>query len=144
MYLTRSQVIKRWGDILEYRHEIYVWLYCNRKTDMDVITYVNNLFSKVETFREEVKHPSDLEALDRMTLLMDCHSIGLEFISLSRGKLLPRRRAYEVEWQDPNKFSNEEIEKWGKFFKYLLECAMCVDFCYSHPFVTDPRAQYNY
>lgn len=122
--LTRFQAIKRWGDILQDHHEIYIWLFCNRRRE--VMTLVDELIKNVEAFREAVDSPSDLEILDRTALLIDCHSVGLEFISISRGTILMFGPTLEVEWQGLRKFSTEGVEKWEIFFQYLLDQTMYV------------------
>lgn len=124
VYRTRFQAIKRWGDILQDHHEIYVWLYCTRK--QETVALANDLIRNVEAFREVLEHSEDVDILDRTALLIDCHSVGLEFISLSRGRLLMDSRVVEVEWQGPQQFSVEEIEKWEMFFHYLLDSIVYV------------------
>lgn len=121
---TRFQAIKRWGDILQDHHEIYVWLYCTRK--QETVALANDLIRNVEAFREALEHSEDVDILDRTALLIDCHSVGLEFISLSRGRLLMDSRVVEVEWQGPQQFSVEEVEKWEMFFQYLLDSVVYV------------------
>lgn len=124
VYRTRFQAIKRWGDILQDHHEIYVWLFCTRK--QETVALANDLIRNVEAFREALENTEDVYILDKTALLIDCHSVGLEFISLSRGRLLMDSRVVEVEWQGPQQFSVEEIEKWEMFFHYLLDSIVYV------------------
>lgn len=121
---TRFQAIKRWGDILQDHHEIFVWLYCNKK--QETVALSSDLIRNVEGFREAVECSEDVDILDRTALLIDCHSVGLEFISLSRGRLLMDSRVVEVEWQGPQQFSVEEVEKLEMFFQYLLDSIVYV------------------
>lgn len=124
MYLTRLQAIKRWGDILEDHHEIYVWFFCARENE--IITHVNNLLNELETSRETTKSPSHSEILDRTAALIDCHSNGLEFIKLSLGRLQIVRGVFKVDWQYPPKYTTEEINHWDIFFQSLYNSVLYV------------------
>lgn len=124
VYLTRFQAINRWGHILQHQHEIYVWLLC--KFGAEIKDIVDALRSNVKVFREAVEFPSDLDALDRIDLLVDCHDIGLRLINLSRGTILMVGPVFEVEWQGLREFSTEDIEKLDMFFRYLLDQSLYV------------------
>lgn len=90
------------------------------------MTHVSSMISSIEVFREAVESPSDLEILDKTALLVDCHAVGLEFISLGRGAIMMAGPVLEVEWQVLRKFSTEDIDKWDIYFQYLLDQTLYV------------------
>lgn len=68
--------------------------------------------------------------LNRTALLIDCHFVGLEFLSLSRGRLYESERGFQVEWKNSSDFSNKEVEKLGILFEYLTDSLLYVtSFC---------------
>lgn len=121
---TRFQAIKRSADILQHQHEIFVWLIC--KSGAEVKDHVDALRSKAKLFREAVNSPSDLETLDRIALLLECHAVGQELIKLSGGTILMAGPFFEVEWQGLREFSTKDVENWDAYFQYLLDSTLCV------------------
>lgn len=125
---TRFTAISRCGDILGDHHEIYVWLYCDQR--LQAINLANDLLSMIEAFRSTSFSLSEYqdEILNRASLLIDCHSVGLTFLSLSRGELSKHGKDFEysVKQRAVRNLPSGEVEKWGIFFQYLLESLLYV------------------
>lgn len=124
VYRTRFQAIKRWGDILQHQHEIYVWLSC--KFGAEVEAHVDALNNNVEASREAAESDSDLEILDKVALLLDCHAVGQDLINMSRCTILMVGYDIKVEWQALPKFSTEDVDRWDLCFRHLLQSLLYV------------------
>lgn len=119
--LTRFQAIKRWGNILQDHHEIYVWLFC--KFGADVKTHVDALNNNVEASREAAESDSDLEILDKVSLLL---AVGQDLINMSRCTILMVGYDIKVEWQALPEISTEDLDKWDLSFRYILQSLLYV------------------
>lgn len=127
---TRFKAITKWGDILRGQHEIYVWLFCSQRAQ--TITHTNVLRRAIEAVRSTNDSiiESQIDVLNQTTLLLDCHYVGLEFLSLSRGELYESEGGFQVEWKNTLDFSNKEVDKLGILFEYLTESLLYVtNFC---------------
>lgn len=124
VYRTRFQAIKRWGDILQHQHEIYVWLFCKFGAEFEA--HVDALRDNAKVFREAVESDLDLEILDEVTLLLDCHAVGQDLINISRGTILMVGHDFKVKWQALPNFSTEDVDKWDLSFRYLLQSLLYV------------------
>lgn len=127
---TRFKAITKWGDILRGQHEIYVWLFCSQRAQ--TITHTNVLRRAIEAVRSTNDSiiESQIDVLNQTTLLLDCHYVGLEFLSLSRGELYESEGGFQVEWKNTLDFSNKEVDKLGISFEYLTESLLYVtNFC---------------
>lgn len=125
---TRFKAITKWGDILRDHYEIYVWLFCSQRAQ--TITHTNVLRRTIEAFRstnDSITEPQ-LDVLKRTALLIDCHYVGLEFLSLSRGVLYESEEGFQVEWKNTLDFSNKEVGKLGIFFEYLTDSLLYVTY----------------
>lgn len=124
--LTRFQAIKRWGDILKDNHEIYVWLSCSQQVRL--ANHANDFLRVIEGFRTTNKPLSEFQnsIIRRTSLSLVCHSVGLQFLSLSRGKIYMDKEGFLMDWKDASGFSNEVLEKWDVLFKHLIDSLMCV------------------
>lgn len=109
----------RWGDILRDFHEIYIWLFCSHQTQ--TINYVNGLLHTIELFRLPNDSITNIQALifDMITLLIDCHSIGFEFLRLSGGRILLVDGEFQVENVDIHCLSDNDLERWDICLHYL-------------------------
>lgn len=118
---TRFRAIMRWGDILRDHHELYVWLFCSQQTQ--TIDLANDLLRIIKEFRSTSDSLSRYEddVLTRTTLLIDCHSVGLNAINLNRARLLIEGGKFRVDWTGVTDIHREEIEKWDLYFQHLLE-----------------------
>lgn len=117
---TRFKAITKWGNILRDHSEIYVWLFCRQRAQ--TITHTNVLRRAIEAFRstnDSITEPQ-LDVLNRTAHLIDCHFVGLELLSLSRGKLYESEEGFQVEWKNTLDFSTKEVDKLGILFERIL------------------------
>lgn len=123
---TRLKAIMLWGDVLRDQHELYIWLLFSQQTRM--FNHANDLLQIIEVLRSSNASLSKFhdEVLTKTALLIDCHSVGLAFLSHSRGRLHMEGEVFQVEWTDAPDFPDEEIERWGTLFQYLLESLLYV------------------
>lgn len=123
---TRIQAIMRWGDVLRDHIELYVWLFCTQRTQ--VIEYSKALLYVLDDFRstEHSLSSYDKEVLNRTLLLIDCHAVGLEFLSFNNCRLYVNKDILQLEWKGAGNPSGEENRKWNVFFQYLLDSLMYV------------------
>lgn len=136
---TRFQAIMRWGDILRDHIELYVWLFCSQRTQ--IIDYSKALLHVLDNFRspENSLSSHDKEVLNRTSLLIDCHAVGLEFLSFNNGWLYVNKDKLQLEWKGAGNPSGEENRKWNVFFQYLLDSLMyVVQYAHFHVRLTIP------
>lgn len=126
MESTQFKAIQRWADIFRDYREISVWVLGGKQTQM--VTHANELLRVIKVIRStnDSLTKSQDDVLSKTSLLIDCHSVGLRLISLSRGRFHINRGKFEVEWTDALTFSDKEAEKWGIAFRYLLESVLYV------------------
>lgn len=88
-----------------------------------MVKHANELLRVIKVIRStnDSLTKSQDDVLSKTSLLIDCHSVGLRLISLSRGRFHINRGKFEVEWTDVLTFSDKEVQKWGIAFRYLLE-----------------------
>lgn len=103
---------------------IYVWLLCKFGAEVKVI--VDALRSNVKVFREAVESDSDLEILDEVALLFDCHAVGQDLINMSRCTILMVGYDIKVEWQALPEISTEDVDRWDLCFRHLLQSLLYV------------------
>lgn len=80
-----------------------------------------------------------IKVLNRTLLLIDCHAVGLEFLSFNNGWLYVNKDKLQLEWKGAGTPSGEENRKWNVFFQYLLDSLMyVVQYAHFHVRLTIP------
>lgn len=121
---TRYQAITRWADVLQDHPEIYVWLSCGERSELDV--HMNGVKHAIRDIRTTVSSSADLEILDRTILLLGCHTTGLQLLVLSYGKIQLDGDGFNVKCEDEHDITKEEASEWGIFFRNLLHSLLYV------------------
>lgn len=123
---TRFHAVMKWADLLRDHDEICLWLFCSQGEVM--VKHASALLRVIEAFRSTNDTLSDFQdnVLREASLLIDCHFVGLNFISLNRGKLYMEGENFHVKWERASTLFDEDIKKWCIFLRYLLESLLYV------------------
>lgn len=124
---TRITAISRWGDILQDHQEICALLSCRGRNVWDV--YVDNFRRTSKDLRSAVNSPTALEALDRISFLLEVHLKGLYILCVGCGGLQLEEKGFKVDWKGNSEITGEEITKWHDSFLFVTQALTYVSLC---------------
>lgn len=119
-----------WGDILRdtgnHGQVLYVWLFCSQQSQM--VKHVSNCLRAIEELQSTKDLLSDFQddILTEISLIINCHSVGLEFLSINHGKLYLDEEGFHIVWKEAISFSDEELKRWDDLLQFLVDSMWCV------------------